>query len=158
MTALLFLFFCCTCAAVVVAQASDKRLNCSVDFSPFHSSVPYSKCNKRNILVLGAGYSGTGFISHVLVKNRKDIGHESVLKCGTSNWMLTFEDRVVAEFSHVFAAVRHPMAFWNSKNATEWDYVTVPRSDLAGEFLRLSRCCMCGVHCIFTPTALLCRG
>ena len=114
MAALLFLLCCCcTWAAIVFAHSRAVRIDCSAYFRPTNLSAPVESCNKRNIAVLGAGYSGTGFISHVLTNNNCDIGHETMHQCGTS-----------AEFAHIFAAVRNPMDYWNSRNATQFNFIS----------------------------------
>lgn len=79
------------------------------------------KC--RKVLLMGAGYSGTGFFSKVFTEIGCNVGHECMDTYGVSDWRRSFEqiDGQIF-FTHKFVQVRHPLQHVRSWRGTKWGF------------------------------------
>ena len=77
----------------------------------------------RQVVLMGAGYSGTGFFSKVFTKIGCNIGHECMDTYGVSDWRRSFEPidgRIF--FTHKFVQVRHPLKHVRSWRGVKWNF------------------------------------
>lgn len=77
----------------------------------------------RKVLLSGASYSGTGFLSKIFTSNNCPIGHECLDSFGVSDWRRSFMpiDESLF-FTHVFVQVRHPLSVVKSWTGTNWNF------------------------------------
>jgi hypothetical protein len=84
---------------------------------------------QKDYLIIAHPRSGTGYASKLFSFNGIEIGHEKMMKRGTSNWQYavdcefypyTNEPKNNYKFKHIIHIVRNPLDCINSVAFTEW--------------------------------------
>jgi len=92
--------------------------------------------DKKKLLIVGCGRSGTKFVSSLLSQIGLQLGHEKVSVDGLSNWYFTPASEIYPpthtrikfndyEYEHIFHQVRHPLKTIASAQTfmnVSWDY------------------------------------